>query len=559
VRYTRGKQACRFLWLVVLALAIAPVTGLASTQVDVLVSNTSCASLRITQVVFLLGPLPVHFQITSVMVPTGQTRTLNYELSQAPTSLQIGGTRDGQSFQASVSVPGQTPFVCGTIEVTVGGAAPPPAAGTVQLTRWSIPTTNAHPQGIGVAADGKVYFTEFNTNKIGELDPAANQIRERSVDGGPYGLYVSPGGTLHYTLAGANAVETMVFHGGTSRANLPTPAALPGTLVAAPTGPGQVNLWLPERNAGKVARFAPAQIPIPMIYITTLPTTVPPMTSQLTGALSTVAPQFHPGNPMLPPPIALLMPTGVAPFTEWEGPSEATRVAVAPDGRIWFTDGGSLVTVLDPTTNTMLYYGLPSGTQALAVVVGPDGRVWFTDTSQPAIGVVNPDNQDVRLWPIPGGVEPFDLVRDSAGNIWFTDRLANAIGQLNPSTDQVVLYPLGGNTRPAFLALDTQEQVWFTAERGNYVGRLAVAPVLGPPPGDPPPSGQGTLQVNSTPSGAQVFIDGVYRGTTPLTVQVTAGTRTVVVRLSGYPDAQRTVNIVSGGVYTMNATFGTSP
>ena len=559
MRYTRGRQASRFLWLVVLALAVAPLTGLASTQVDVVVSNTSCASLTITQVGFFRGFFPLHFQFTSVTVPMGQTRTLNYELSQAPTSLTIGGTRDGQSFQASVPVPGQTSFACGTINVTVGGAAPPPGVGTVQLTRWSIPTANAHAQGIGVAADGKVYFTEYNTNKIGQLDPATNQIRERSADGGPYGLYVSPGGTLHYTLAGANAVETMVFHGGTSRANLPTPAAFPGTLVAAPTGPGQVNLWLPERNAGKVARFAPAQIPIPMIYITTHPTTVLPTTAQLTGASSVVVPQFDPGNPMLPPPIALVMPTGIPPFAEWEGPSGANRVAVAPDGRIWFTDGGSLVTVLDPTTNTLLYYGLPSGTQALAVIVGPNGWVWFTDTSRPAIGVLNPNNQDVRLWPIPGGAQPFDLVRDSTGTIWFTDRLANAIGELNPVANQMVLYPLGANTRPAFLALDAQEQVWFTAEWGNYVGRLAVAPVLGPPPSDPSPSGQGTLQVNSTPPGAQVFIDGVHRGTTPLTVQVAAGTRTVVVRLSGYPDAQQTVNIVSGAYYTLNATFGTSP
>ncbi len=553
MRYTRWTRVGRVLWLVLAALAVAPLASLASTQVDVVVSNTQCADLRITQVIFMRGILPLHFQISSVTVPMGQSRTFNYELSQAPTSAQINGMRDGQTFQASVQVPGQATFECGTIQVNLGGAAPP-GVGVVELTRWAIPSANASPQGIDIASDGKVYFAAFNANKIGQLDPAANQIRERTVSHGPYGLHVSPSGSLFYTLPAANAVETMAFTGGTSRAELPTPAAYLGTLVSAPTGPGQVNLWFPERNAAKVARFSPSQIFIPMIYITTPPSTVPPMTSQLVGGSSAVGPEFHPGNPMLPPPVALLMSTATSPFTEWEAPGQVKRVAVAPDGRIWFTDGGTLLTVLDPVSNVASYYGLPSGTQAFAVTVGPNGWVWFTDTGRPAIGVVDPTNSDVRLWSIPGGVQPFDLVRASDGSIWFTDRLANAIGQLNPSTDQIVTYPLGANARPAFLALDTQGRLWFTAESGNYVGRISVGSVLAPPP-----SGQGTLQINSSPSGAQVHIDGAYRGTTPLTVQLAAGTHTVVVRLSGFPDAQRSVTIQSGAQHTMNVWFGSQP
>lgn len=55
----------------------------------------------------------------------------------------------------------------------------------------------------------------------------------------------------------------------------------------------------------------------------------------------------------------------------------------------------------------------------------------------------------------------------------------------------------------------------------------------------PPPTGQGTLQLTSTPSGVQVYIDGVYKGVTPLTVQLAAGAHTVVFRLAGYPDVTR--------------------
>lgn len=68
--------------------------------------------------------------------------------------------------------------------------------------------------------------------------------------------------------------------------------------------------------------------------------------------------------------------------------------------------------------------------------------------------------------------------------------------------------------------------------------------------------GQGTLQVTSTPSGAQVYIDGVFSGTTPLTLPVAAGTRAVTVRLAGYPDAMKSITIQAGAVHTVQAWFG---
>ncbi len=427
---------------------------------------------------------------------------------------------------------------------------------TVDLTRWSIPTANALPYGIGLAPDGKVYFAEFNGNKIGQLDPSTDEIRERSVTGGPFGLVVGPTGSLFYTLAQANAVETMVFTGGSNRWNLPTPAATPQALVAAPTGPGQVNLWLAERNGGKIARFAPAQILVTLPLIITPPTAVAPSSTEIAGITTPVSPESHPGNPMLPPPIALLVPSVSPPFTEWEGvggPAIMHRVAVGPDGRVWFTQDSELLISLDPDSNTALYYGLPSGTRPLGVIVGPNGWVWFTDTSRPAIGVLDPSTGDVRLWRIPGGSQPFDLARDSAGNVWFTDRSANAVGYLSPTRNEIVMYPLGFNVHPVFLVLDSEQRVWFTAELGNYVGRLSIVPVLGPPPG-----GMGTLQINSNPAGLHVVIDGVLRGVTPLSVSLPAGTHSVQLLMFGFipvwssnevvvAGVTRTINVQAGG------------
>lgn len=72
----------------------------------------------------------------------------------------------------------------------------------------------------------------------------------------------------------------------------------------------------------------------------------------------------------------------------------------------------------------------------------------------------------------------------------------------------------------------------------------------------PPPTGQGTLQLTSTPSGVQVFIDGQYKGVTPLTVQLAAGAHTLVFRLAGYPDLTRTITIQAGAWHSAQAQFG---
>lgn len=463
--------------LLLVMLVAGSLPGMATTHVTVEVTNAHCAQLVVTQLIFLQVILPVHIQIGSIQVPIGDTKTLEYEFAQTPTVLQLGGTRDGSSFQETVSVPGSATFACGTITVSVGAPLlpppPPTETGIATLTRWTIPTANARPSGIGVGAEGKVFFAEFAGNRIGQLDPAMNQIRERAADGGPFGLYVTAGGVLYYTLASANAVEVMAFDGGTTRWSLPTPNALPGIPAFAPLGPGEVNLWLPQRNTGTLTRFSPSMVPIPMILITTPPTNVSPTTTQIVGVTTTVTPEVYPGNPLLPPATAMLLPTATPPFAEWSGPTAAMRVAVAPNGKVWFTDTAATLSVLDPSSNTSIFYGLPSGTQAMALTVGPNGWVWFTDLHRPAIGVLDPTSADVRLWTLPGSGQPFDLARDAAGNFWFTDRTGNAMGKLNPFTNQVTIYPLPGGSQPLFLTLDAEGRVWFTADQGNYVGRLS--------------------------------------------------------------------------------------
>jgi hypothetical protein len=55
-------------------------------------------------------------------------------------------------------------------------------------------------------------------------------------------------------------------------------------------------------------------------------------------------------------------------------------------------------------------------------------------------------------------------------------------------------------------------------------------------------------QVNSSPKGAEIFVDGTSTGQfTPARVQIPAGLHTVILRLNGFQQAKRTVQVTEGG------------
>jgi len=253
------------------------------------------------------------------------------------------------------------------------------------------------------------------------------------------------------------------------------------------------------------------------------PIAVSPSLTEIDPVVSSVAPPAFPGNPMLPPPIYYNPGVTTGPFTEWSAIYESEVVedlAVAPDGQVWFTQTLSPLTALDPTTDTMLAYGLPPGTNAVGVRVDDGGDVWFTDISRPAIGRLAPMTGDVHLWTIPGGNQPLDLGFDSAGNVWFTDRAGDAVGYLSPARNEMALYAFPANTHPLQLAIDAADSVWFTAERGNFVARLEILPALGPPPVAPSASAFTGYSISQAGSRADIGVTYVYDGSAGLPVWI---------------------------------------
>jgi hypothetical protein len=100
---------------------------------------------------------------------------------------------------------------------------------------------------------------------------------------------------------------------------------------------------------------------------------------------------------------------------------------------------------------------------------------------------------------------------------------------------------------------DWAGQVLVTAGTTTTVSQTLYATPTTSPTFTP---GTGTLQVSSSPTGAQVFLDNVYVGITPITVpQVTAGSHTVLLKLSQYEDWQVTAQVASGQTTPVTATL----
>jgi hypothetical protein len=90
----------------------------------------------------------------------------------------------------------------------------------------------------------------------------------------------------------------------------------------------------------------------------------------------------------------------------------------------------------------------------------------------------------------------------------------------------------------------------------------AVAPppidvVPKPPIGivPPAPEEQAVVDFNSNPPGADILIDGVLVGNTPLVLHVDAGRRLIQLRMGGYSSWTRTMVVEPGSYPSIRATL----
>jgi hypothetical protein len=72
----------------------------------------------------------------------------------------------------------------------------------------------------------------------------------------------------------------------------------------------------------------------------------------------------------------------------------------------------------------------------------------------------------------------------------------------------------------------------------------------------PTPDTNGQITVRSGPSGANIYLDNLYKGLTPLTlVAIPEGSHTILLKMNGYQDWQSTVNVAAGSSTDVSGTL----
>ena len=132
----------------------------------------------------------------------------------------------------------------------------------------------------------------------------------------------------------------------------------------------------------------------------------------------------------------------------------------------------------DPKTYEMREYESPCGA-GHSVAVAPDGRVWFTGIQQHVLAVFDPRGERFRCWPIPTrNGRPHGVAVDKDGFVWFTitGLPDNKVAMFDPKTELFAEHFLPQRPQPYLyphtLAFDAERNPVFSLEYGDGAGRI---------------------------------------------------------------------------------------
>lgn len=236
---------------------------------------------------------------------------------------------------------------------------------------------NASMHGIAEDANGRVWFTEYETDSLWSVnsnggDPKRLQLpNAKSV---PWGLTRGPDGNLWFAEV-RNRVGRLTPAGAISEFDVPA-GMTPFQVTSAPDG----RILATGTAAAGTA---------PNTVYTALVTTVTPA-----GAVSTAG------------------PAGTAAID--------STVGVTSDGKVWLPAKGRTGLVQTDLAGTLTGKSVSLGTTEVAdITVGPDDSVWFTSTKPTAVvGRIAPGSKQASIVKLSAG--PTALTFGPDGNVWVT-------------------------------------------------------------------------------------------------------------------------------------------
>ena len=340
------------------------------------------------------GPAFVSFQVTD---HTGMGSEKQLLITVHPTTTTASTTLSPQT-TSTTAIP--ISFVTTTVALSIAQTISP----TTSPTTTSL--TTGGPIGYNVVSitsgpDDNLWFTEPDSEKIGEISPVSDVITEYNVPElmpNLEGIAAGSDGNIWFT---ESAGETGIIGkispatGMITEYNLPHNYR-PNSIVAGPDG----SLWFSSSGGYEIGNINPA-----------------------TDVLTLYS------------------------FSTTGGGPEA--MAFGPDGNLWFTESasGNFVTKIgkfSPKTGSVTEYTVPTSNAELEdMSIGPDGNLWFTE-EQGKIAKISPETGNITEYNVPTSPQKTlgGIASSSDGNVWFTEttELINNIGKISPATGIITEY-----------------------------------------------------------------------------------------------------------------------
>ena len=204
------------------------------------------------------------------------------------------------------------------------------------------------PNELALDGHGDIWFTEFNADRLGRLDPRTGQMRQYTLSAQasvqtlyPYGVTIGRQGTVWFTESGTNQLGRLDPSTGTLRV-----FAAPGshTLLMEVDSDAQGDIWVTSFTPGLLLRFRP----------------------------------------------------GSGTFTSYLAPADGREssafygLLVTPAGDVWVTNvAENVLARLDVAAQRFLSYHIPKpDSQPLGLVMDGSHALWFTGVN--AVGVMHP-------------------------------------------------------------------------------------------------------------------------------------------------------------------------
>lgn len=353
---------------------------------------------------------------------SGSPFTYGYQWEQCDTSGNnctriLGATN--QNYTPTATDLGHTLVVVVTATSGGGSAASTSGhSGTVvprQFTEYTLPS-GSKPYGITAGPDGKMWFTNEGTHKVGKIATSGGATTEYPAGetSAMQGITTGPDGNLWFVQSSTH-IDRITTSGTRTDFTLPTNTYTGVGIASGPDG----NLWFTEAGLelDKVAKM-----------------------STTSGE---VIAQYGAGN----------------------GPPEG--IAAGPDGNMWVAQSaistGNAIAKYT-TSGTKTSYSLPTSSHPRGIVAGPDGNMWFTESGTSKVGKITTSGT-ISEYALPGGSEPQGIAAGADGKLYVAEYGTSKLAQVT-TAGAITQYALPAGSQPEWVAAGPDGCVWVT-ERGT--------------------------------------------------------------------------------------------